>query len=188
MPRGRAGFRQGITQRLLPALRAFNPSLILLSTGFDTVEHDVGNARYDKSGMNLTPDDIAWATSEVLKIADYCCHGRVVSVLEGGYGSYDKHSAHKHGNGGGGGSGTNKDNKESNIYQKQFNTTSSRHTRQSASASTSSNNNTTEIATSTVTSTNNNATKDATNNNNNTGIDPLNYTEITAVSIYSLYL
>ena len=89
---GREAYRQAITQRLLPALRAFNPDLILLSTGFDPVDGDVGNTRSGtsdgKAGMDLQPHDFQWVTAEILKIADICCSGRVVSVLEGGYGQY----------------------------------------------------------------------------------------------------
>lgn len=101
---GREAYRQAIIQRLLPALRAFNPGLILLSTGFDPALGDVGNTRNmpilnpdgtaqpgssePAMGMDLTAEDFAWVTSEIMKIADICCAGRVVSVLEGGYGSY----------------------------------------------------------------------------------------------------
>lgn len=89
---GREAYRQAITQRLIPALRAFNPDLILLSTGFDPVDGDVGNTRSGtsdgKAGMDLQPHDFQWVTAEILKIADICCSGRVVSVLEGGYGQY----------------------------------------------------------------------------------------------------
>jgi acetoin utilization deacetylase AcuC-like enzyme len=42
---GREGYRAAISQRLLPSLRAFNPSLILLSTGFDAAAGDIGNQR-----------------------------------------------------------------------------------------------------------------------------------------------
>jgi hypothetical protein len=42
--------------------------------------------------MDLSPEDFAWTTREIMKIADICCHGRVVSVLEGGYGAYDHSS------------------------------------------------------------------------------------------------
>lgn len=42
---GREGYRTAISQRLLPSLRAFNPSLILLSTGFDAASGDIGNQR-----------------------------------------------------------------------------------------------------------------------------------------------
>ena len=34
-PRGRAGFKDQIRRRLIPALRAFHPDLVLLSSGFD---------------------------------------------------------------------------------------------------------------------------------------------------------
>lgn len=39
-------------------------------------------------GIDLLPEDFAWATTEIMKIADICCGGRLVSVLEGGYGEY----------------------------------------------------------------------------------------------------
>jgi acetoin utilization deacetylase AcuC-like enzyme len=87
---GRMAYRQAITSRLLPSLRAFNPDLILISAGFDASSGDVGNARHEKDrermGMDLTPDDYAWTTRQILQIADICCQGRVVSILEGGYG------------------------------------------------------------------------------------------------------
>ncbi|KAG5175590.1 histone deacetylase domain-containing protein [Tribonema minus] len=86
---GRAAFREAITARLLPALRAFNPQLILMSSGFDAVEGDVGNAkhaRHSHAGCDLTPSDYAWITERVQEVADMCCEGRLVSVLEGGYG------------------------------------------------------------------------------------------------------
>ncbi|CAM9162818.1 unnamed protein product, partial [Ectocarpus fasciculatus] len=84
---GREAFRQAISLRLLPALRAFNPSLILLSTGFDAAAGDVGNCRGAEEGMDLTLEDFEWVTTEVLRVADICCNGRVISVLEGGYGA-----------------------------------------------------------------------------------------------------
>ena len=87
---GRMAYRQAITSRLLPSLRAFNPNLILISAGFDASSGDVGNARHEKDrermGMDLSPDDYAWTTRQILQIADICCKGRVVSILEGGYG------------------------------------------------------------------------------------------------------
>lgn len=106
---GREAYRQAISQRLLPSLRAFNPDLILLSTGFDAAQGDLGNVRYftpstgsgtgnanahpvRERGMDLMPADFEWVTTEVLRVADLCCAGRVVSVLEGGYGEYAKQS------------------------------------------------------------------------------------------------
>jgi len=101
MPKdGRLSFRRAIVHRLLPTLRAFNPSLILLSTGFDTMDTDVGNMRQGRCGMDLTLEDIQWVTAEILKVADICCNGRMVSVLEGGYGALPKASLIKTGDSG----------------------------------------------------------------------------------------
>jgi len=88
---GRLAYRRAIQHRLLPALRAFNPDLIILSTGFDAARGDVGNARHytngtQAMGLDLEPDDYAWTARKVCEVADICCDGRVVSVLEGGYG------------------------------------------------------------------------------------------------------
>lgn len=67
---GREAYRQAIQQRLLPALRAFNPDLILISLGLDASGGDVGNARHYRNGkevqgIDLTPDDYAWSTRKV---------------------------------------------------------------------------------------------------------------------------
>jgi acetoin utilization deacetylase AcuC-like enzyme len=88
---GRLAFRHAIQHRLLPALRAFNPDLIILSTGLDAARNDVGNARHERGGrerpgLDLDPEDYAWTTRQICQVADVCGHGRVVSVLEGGYG------------------------------------------------------------------------------------------------------
>lgn len=37
-------------------------------------------------GLDLEPEDYAWTARKVCEVADICCNGRVVSVLEGGYG------------------------------------------------------------------------------------------------------
>jgi hypothetical protein len=80
----------------------------MLRLGFDPAAGDVGNTKHDIGGpavgMNLRPIDFEWVTMELVKIADICCNGRLVSplplclppspftpqvsVLEGGYGSY----------------------------------------------------------------------------------------------------
>jgi acetoin utilization deacetylase AcuC-like enzyme len=87
---GRLAYRQAILNRLLPSLRAFNPDLILISAGFDAAKGDVGNARHEmggeRIGLDLEPEDYAWTTRKILEVADICCQGRAVSVLEGGYG------------------------------------------------------------------------------------------------------
>ena len=40
-------------------------------------------------GLDLNPTDFEWATEQLLSVAAVCCPGRVVSVLEGGYGVYE---------------------------------------------------------------------------------------------------
>jgi len=96
---GRQAYRRAIQNRLLPSLRAFNPDLILISAGFDACKGDVGNAKHEiggkeKIGIDLEPEDYAWTTSKILEIADICCQGRVVSVLEGGYGRHTASGVH----------------------------------------------------------------------------------------------
>ena len=67
---GRLAYRRAIQHRLLPALRAFNPDLIILSTGFDAARGDVGNARHyvdgtEAMGLDLEPEDYAWTARKV---------------------------------------------------------------------------------------------------------------------------
>ncbi|MBE0532736.1 MAG: histone deacetylase family protein [Rhodospirillales bacterium] len=76
---GSEQFRQGYTQRILPELAKFKPDLIIISAGFDA------HARDPLAQLRLQTEDFAWVTRELLKVADACCRGRVVSVLEGGY-------------------------------------------------------------------------------------------------------
>ena len=61
---GKEAYKQAISQRLIPALRAFSPDLILVSTGFDPAEGDVGNVKNEiggvARGMDLSPIDFEW--------------------------------------------------------------------------------------------------------------------------------
>ncbi len=67
-------------QTVLPhAMEKFQPDLVLISAGFDAHEKD------PLGGFNLKEDDFAELTSLVKNIADEYAHGRLVSVLEGGY-------------------------------------------------------------------------------------------------------
>jgi len=76
---GSREFRAAWAERLLPALREFKPEFVLISAGFD------GHADDPLANLNLTDDDYAWITREILAVADDCCEGRIVSTLEGGY-------------------------------------------------------------------------------------------------------
>ncbi len=72
-------YRRAFTQDLKPALARFKPEFILISAGFD------GHRDDSLGSMILTDTDFADMTRLVLDMADEHCHGRVVSVLEGGY-------------------------------------------------------------------------------------------------------
>ena len=65
--------------KLLPAISAFKPDLIMISAGFDSrVDDPLGQ-------FKLTDDDFMTLTKLLMKAADDHCQGRVISVLEGGY-------------------------------------------------------------------------------------------------------
>jgi len=87
---GRASFLENMENRILPALRAFKPDLILLSAGFDAAKGDVGNTKLDtgKGGIDLTVKDYERMTERFREVARMCGHERIVSCLEGGYGRW----------------------------------------------------------------------------------------------------
>lgn len=76
---GDAIFVKILRQILRPVALEFKPELVLLSAGFDTYFQD------PLGGMNVTPDGFAAMTRVLLNIAEACCQGRFVAVLEGGY-------------------------------------------------------------------------------------------------------
>ncbi len=64
---------------LEPVALAFEPELILVSAGFDIYYQD------PLGDMRVTPEGFAAMARVLLNIADECCGGKVVAVLEGGY-------------------------------------------------------------------------------------------------------
>lgn len=76
---GGAEFRRAWEDKLLPAIDAHKPELLIISAGFDA------HARDPLANLNLTEDDFVWVTHALMDIADKHCAGRVVSTLEGGY-------------------------------------------------------------------------------------------------------
>jgi len=64
---------------ILPALEAFHPDFLLISAGFDADYRD------PLAQLTWQPEDFSWLTGRLLDVADRCCEGRVVSLLEGGY-------------------------------------------------------------------------------------------------------
>jgi acetoin utilization deacetylase AcuC-like enzyme len=70
---------QAFESRLVPAARAFKPDLVLISAGFDAMRNDL------LGQFDVTPDGFGAITRVVAGLANECCQGRIVSVLEGGY-------------------------------------------------------------------------------------------------------
>ncbi|GGO32421.1 acetoin utilization protein [Gemmobacter aquaticus] len=73
------GAMRAAWQPALDRVAAFRPDLILISAGFDAHADD------PLAGLEWETQDFAWLTGAICKLADTCCGGRVVSVLEGGY-------------------------------------------------------------------------------------------------------
>ncbi len=76
---GSDAFREAMESVLLPRIADFKPDLIIISAGFDAHWRD------PLANLNLKEPDFAWATQQLMEIADRSCRGRIVSVLEGGY-------------------------------------------------------------------------------------------------------
>jgi acetoin utilization deacetylase AcuC-like enzyme len=76
---GSETFRDAFSSRVLPALGAFRPDLIIVSAGFDAHHRD------PLAEINLVEDDFDWATGQLMEQAGRHSAGRLVSLLEGGY-------------------------------------------------------------------------------------------------------
>ena len=76
---GSIEFRTAYTDVIFPALKAFDPDLLLISAGFDA------HVRDPLCKLNVETEDFGWITRELLGIAADCCGGRAASSLEGGY-------------------------------------------------------------------------------------------------------
>jgi acetoin utilization deacetylase AcuC-like enzyme len=63
----------------LPALEAHRPEIIFISAGFDAHRDD------PLANLQFIESDYAWATEQLLQVADRHAGGRIVSSLEGGY-------------------------------------------------------------------------------------------------------
>lgn len=68
-----------MTDRLLPQVETFAPEFIIISAGFDCLEHDLLGT------FKITASGIVAMTKIVKGIAEKYADGRIVSVLEGGY-------------------------------------------------------------------------------------------------------
>ncbi len=77
----RALWRRAWRDKILPAIHAHRPDVIFISAGFDAHRRDDMNSGF----LGILESDYTWLTQELCKLANSCCPGRVVSVLEGGY-------------------------------------------------------------------------------------------------------
>jgi acetoin utilization deacetylase AcuC-like enzyme len=76
-----ADYREAFETRVVPAVRSFEPQMIILSTGFDPHRADpIGSAI-----AMLSDGMFAEMLRYVLELAEHYAGGRVLSVLEGGY-------------------------------------------------------------------------------------------------------
>ncbi|HEV2300108.1 MAG TPA: histone deacetylase family protein [Stellaceae bacterium] len=76
---GSSQFRLAVGERILPALDAFRPDLVLISAGFDAHQDD------PLAELLLDEADYEWITERLVEIAYRHAAGRIVSTLEGGY-------------------------------------------------------------------------------------------------------
>jgi acetoin utilization deacetylase AcuC-like enzyme len=76
---GSAEWRAAMERKILPALEAFAPELILVSAGFDAHKSD------PLAQMALEDEDFAWAGRTLRQVSLRHCKGKLVSTLEGGY-------------------------------------------------------------------------------------------------------
>jgi acetoin utilization deacetylase AcuC-like enzyme/formylglycine-generating enzyme required for sulfatase activity len=77
---GDDSYIKAFEEKLEPAASAFAPDFVLVSAGFDAHEGDL------LGGMRVTDRGFAKLTQIVKSIAEKFCAGRLISVLEGGYG------------------------------------------------------------------------------------------------------
>ena len=74
-----ARYLRELEEHVLPAIEAHRPQALILSAGFDAHERD------PLGSMKITTEGYGDLTTLILDLADKCCEGRVISLLEGGY-------------------------------------------------------------------------------------------------------
>jgi len=76
---GGPALRAAWEKRLLPAVDAFKPELILVSAGFDAHRRD------PLAQIEAEASDFGWLTARIVELANAHADGRIVAMLEGGY-------------------------------------------------------------------------------------------------------
>jgi acetoin utilization deacetylase AcuC-like enzyme len=72
-------FRAAWGDTIIPAVRDWNPGLIIVSAGFDA------HARDPLASLQVQTPDFSWLSRALVELAEEVCEGRIVSLLEGGY-------------------------------------------------------------------------------------------------------
>ncbi len=72
-------YRQAFKEIIQPRAKMFAPDAVLISAGFDAHKAD------PLGEINLETQSYVWMTQMMMELADQCCEGRLISVLEGGY-------------------------------------------------------------------------------------------------------
>ncbi len=76
---GDTQYRHAFEKRVLPAAERFCPEFVLVSAGFD------GHRCDPLTHIELEDESFDWMLTALIGLAERCCHGRLISVLEGGY-------------------------------------------------------------------------------------------------------
>lgn len=76
---GDEAYHQAFLQDVIPALKTFQPRALVISAGFDAAIED------PLAQMAVTTKGFGWISQHLVTVANDCCDGRLISVLEGGY-------------------------------------------------------------------------------------------------------
>ncbi len=76
---GDSDFAAIFNRVVAPVGKAFSPDFMIVSAGFDIYERD------PLGGMEVTEKGFAYLARVLLEVADFCCDGRILFCLEGGY-------------------------------------------------------------------------------------------------------
>jgi acetoin utilization deacetylase AcuC-like enzyme len=72
-------YHEAMQSKVLPALNNFAPEFLLISAGFDAHRDD------PLAQIQLSEEAFESMTRDLVSVAETHCHGRIVSLLEGGY-------------------------------------------------------------------------------------------------------
>ena len=70
---------EAMSSRVVPAVEQFRPDVLMVSAGFDAHQAD------PLASISLSEEGFEMLTRSLVGVADRCCGGRMISVLEGGY-------------------------------------------------------------------------------------------------------